>query len=190
MEEQKEISNIILSNADNLASALTIRSALDDVKKNLLKKFHSDLISCIDNENGEHVKWQIDDKYKTYSGFFLYSDKLDYYNLCFGLEFENRDLNGCCWGLARSKEDIFLTPIDHDNAQKILANPNSSSNKWWGWYSYDFSLLNLPSDSINWSASPAPWRAIYDGSLANKISELWKSAIKNAAAMSDKSIIL
>lgn len=180
MDEQNAVKKTILdNNTNNLTSAFAITLALSDIKEDLLKKLRDDLQYFINDRKGERLLGNS-------RAFNLRSDKLDPYNLSFCIEF-TKTMNDSWWGLVSTTGGTFLTSADHDNARQLLSNSSGSSNKYWGWYSYDFSLLNLPGNVRNWNKSPAPWLAINNGSLVNRISEIWKEIIKNATAMSNKS---
>jgi PD-(D/E)XK nuclease superfamily len=171
MSDANEIKSAVLKSPKALDSAFQIYKAMDDVKKELLKKFRYDLNIGLKEKDFNLINWTMGTGEKPIGFDVQFCDIKQSLNLRF--DFETLSLGKFTWG-------IWNKSGEYNNPQawveiKSLLNAEfysgKSSSPWWPWYS-ECPNQDFDSDMKDWSISAKPWLMIKEERLAPKIIEV------------------
>lgn len=176
MSEEKETCSVILSSKKKLESAFQVFKSIDGVKRELLIKFRSQLISEMDRlgfqliwDNDLEVNWA------TWVGFGVkFRPEQDVY---LRFEFSKSGLNGLEWGLRRDSEAVIQNSTRWKAIRELMSNSQFGVGKdtsWWPWYAAD-TKSGLGVEVRDWYRNDQPWALIMDDGencLAKRVAKL------------------
>ena len=168
MSVANEVKNIILQ-GDNFETAMLVSKTIDDAKGDFIAKLKSDLTNTT-QKRGYKLIWKesMDSKWSTYSGFGINFDGQQSFDFELWFEFGQPNLKAFYWGIRRKNNAVIYTSEHWKNINNVLSTTRFGSAKpssWWPWWvSYE-----LDADFKNWETNIAPWNAIKNGDLVQRI---------------------
>lgn len=165
MSVKNEVKKIILDG--NFEAAMFVSKAINDVKKELLSRLHSDL--CIEvAAKGYYLEWKksMDGAWSRYAGFGINFSSMREYDFELWFEFDSSNLNQFYWGLRRKDDAVQNINKHWDSLNTFMTSKFGKGDQtpWWPWSTYE-----TEEGYSNWETSATPWLAIQSGELVKKI---------------------
>lgn len=165
MTEPQKAKDTILKTPQNLGAAFLVVQSLDEIKRDLLKQLHTN----IDNQlkaRSYHLIWD-EDLAIRHAGFsILFDDRQDKF---LSFAFDSTGFRNFFLGIKPKDQDIIISNEAKNEISAIMEKMfrRTCGEWWWPWWIWaHYAGLN---GDRNWSTNPAPWQAMQDGTLANKI---------------------
>lgn len=174
MSIAKEIEKIILKDEANFEAAMFVSKTLVDAKKDYLKDFHKKLEKAT-HKKGYTLKWKssMDGKWSPTTGFGINFDSQQSYDFELWFEFGQPNLNAFHWGIRKQNDEVssIKNKAHWKNINSLLSVTRfgkGNQREWWPWW-LDY---ELDEDFKNWEVNVAPWNAIKNGELVQKVMDL------------------
>lgn len=169
MAEASQIVSEVVKSPENVRAAFAILNASDEMKINLLEKFHAALDAACRSADW-NLLWDLSPKKET--GFSI-DFGLNYLSN-FRVQFEGPNYKWLIYGLIG--KDVKAKPDSRVQAQiSSYLGQQSERGDWWHWYrragDRNFAL------DLDWSTNPEPWVAIAND--GNTLVALIMEAAKN-----------
>jgi hypothetical protein len=171
MTDSQKAKDIILSSPENLGAAFLAAQSLDGIKQDLLKKFRADLENKLKTRSF-HLVWDENlatAKRESSFDIVFYEQQ----NRCISFEFWRAGFNDFVWGIRKKDSKVVVTRDMIGEICAIMTNSFGRANahksdEYWPWCAWADGA-EFVSGFKDWSKSPAPWQAIQDGTLADRI---------------------
>jgi len=180
MDENKTIVENVLKSPENVEIAFATFNAIDEIKKELLRKLRSQIKEIADeNDLEKHIDKTLGLNYD-YTRFSFYKKSWKYINISF--QFGAKNANDFRYGLslkgAGRIEDIPISIPDELKWSVLQAfNIPQVKGEWW-LFSNDFEV------SIkNWGNQPQPWMEIQNGEIKKKIDMIVKEFLAKIGSL-------
>lgn len=172
MSDEREVTSAVLKSSETLGSAFQISKVMDAVKKELLKKFHGDLVIGLENKGLKLADWGLNN-WQSNTGFNIQFGNSEQ-NLYLRFEFDKTNLTSFFWGIYGKSNKYHNATVWGEVSALMTAEfysgKSSKPSPWWPWYS-EFDN-EFDAEMKNWSISEKPWIMIRDGEMASKIIDL------------------
>lgn len=180
MSEENEVIDVILNSANSsirIDAAFRTFSVMDRMKRSLLGKLRTDLDGRLKSHRYALVwnpgKATLEGMNANATFGIVFRPGHDKY---LAFEFEYADLRGLFWGIAKRDESVTRDSESWDGIRSVMDHAfgqgRHDGSDWWPWYSTATDQA-LDADQIDdWWSDSAPWIAINDGTLVDKIVDL------------------
>lgn len=155
MDDDIELSKLILKNDDSIKSAFMIHNKIDEIREILfssliydLRSKHKDIKIEISNNNASNK----------YYSFYIPLDNRDMYSLCW--EFEQKNYNSLYFGLSGTDPDENKNLKIRTMMNSIFAHLNGKFSRYYTWWSWDLDPQGRNRVPNNWGDDGSVWSSM------------------------------